>query len=51
MTNGDRLRSMTNEELASFIYNEIENIGYDENGNNNNEDNWLDWLNEEEPIK
>ena len=48
MTNGDRIRSMNNEELASFLYNEIESIEWDEDGGNNNyEDNWLEWLNKE----
>ena len=51
MTNGDRLRSMTNEELASFIFNEIENVEYGKNGANNNEDSWLEWLNEKEPME
>ena len=48
MTNGDRIRSMTNEELASFLYTEIEAVERDEDGSNNNyEDNWLEWLEEE----
>lgn len=47
MTNGDRLRSMTNEELANFIYEIIENTERDGDGNNNFEDNWCEWLNEE----
>lgn len=47
MTNGDRIRSMTNEELATFIFETIEDIEWDEHGNNNFEDNWYEWLNEE----
>ena len=48
MTNGDRIRRMTNEELASFLYTEIEAVEWDEDGSNNNyEDNWLEWLEEE----
>ena len=48
MTNGDKLRNMTNEELASFIFESIEETEWDEDGGNNNyEDNWIEWLNEE----
>ena len=48
MTNGDRIRKMTNEELASFIYESIEETEWDEDGGNNNyEDNWCEWLNAE----
>jgi hypothetical protein len=39
---------MTNEELASFIFNAIENTEWDEDGNNNFEDNWNEWLDKEE---
>lgn len=48
MTNGDRIRKMTNEELASFIFEAIEAVEWDEDGNNNYEDNWSEWLDEEE---
>lgn len=48
MNNGDRIRSMSNDELASFIYNEIENVEYINGGSNNSEDSWLEWLNTEE---
>lgn len=51
MTNGDRLRSMTNEELANFIFLAIEDTEWDEFGNNNYEDDWFEWMNEEEGIK
>lgn len=48
MTNGDRVRQMDNEELAEFIFNAIEDTEWNEDGSNNNyEDNWFDWLNEE----
>lgn len=44
MTNGDRIRKMTNEELASFIFNAIEDTEWNENGNNNYEDDWREWI-------
>ena len=48
VTNGDTIRNMTNDELASFIYESIEETEWDKDGGNNNyEDNWLAWLNEE----
>lgn len=51
MTNGDKLRSMNNEELAKFIYEIVENIEWDEDGSNNFfEDNFCEWLNEEVMI-
>lgn len=50
MTNGDRIRSMTNEELATFIFEAIEDTEWDKYGNNNFEDNWYRWLNEEVSI-
>lgn len=47
MTNGDKIRNMTDEELASFIYETIEETEWDEDGGNNNyEDNWLEWIKE-----
>lgn len=47
-TNGERIRNMDDEELANFIYEAIENTEWDEDGGNNNyEENWLEWLKEE----
>jgi hypothetical protein len=45
-TNGDVIREMNNEELASWIYEIIEDVEWDEYGNNNYEDDWEKWLNE-----
>lgn len=45
-TNGDLIREMNNEELANWIFEEIESTEWDEDGNNNYEDDIAEWLDE-----
>lgn len=45
-TNGDLIREMDNEELANWIFEKIEDVEWDEDGNNNYEDDIAEWLDE-----
>lgn len=44
--NGDLIRQMDNEELANWIFEKIEDVEWDEDGNNNYEDDIAEWLDE-----